>query len=247
MAVISLLRSSKILNMQTNVSVILPDEIKFQQKIPTIWLFHGLGDNGTGWKRKTNLEQIASKYEVAVVMPNMGRSFYTNSIYGNNYWDYLVKELIPQMREYFPLSCKPEFNYLIGNSMGGYGALKLAFKYPDWFSKVAFLSPVTDLSVVPSIMPDYQSVFGKDGISDRKNDLRYMSQNADASSLERIQWYQATGNKDFMRKQSDSFNEFLTTKIHLNITYSIEEGKHNWDYWNSEIEKVFLWLSLKRK
>ncbi|PWQ83076.1 peptidase M13, partial [Stenotrophomonas maltophilia] len=72
-------------------------------------------------------------------------------------------ELPTRMRYIFPLSARPEDNYLLGNSMGGYGTLRYAFTYPERFAAVAALSPVTDLIRFhveqSAIMPDLELAF----------------------------------------------------------------------------------------
>lgn len=79
----------------------------------------------------------------------MNRSFYMNMANGLPYWDYLTKEVIPEMRKLLPLSTKWSDNFVGGVSMGGFGALKLAFTHPDWFSAVIPMSPVVDLTTLP--------------------------------------------------------------------------------------------------
>lgn len=247
MAFLNLYRSSQKLANQIGVQAILPDQIQADEKLPVIWLFHGLGDNGTTWQRKTNIEQLVGQQRLAVIMPDMARSFYTNMAYGGAYWDYLTEELMPQMRHYLPLSAAPQDNYLVGNSMGGYGALKLAFTYPEKFRAVAAISPVVDLSVVPSIMPDYQAVFGAEGITAPANQLRVLAQQADLGKLQQLQWYHAIGDDDFMKQPNDQFNQFLTSDLGLQVTYHTGAGNHDWTYWNEQIEQVLRWLPLEQQ
>lgn len=245
MAVINLVRSSQILNNQIGIQAILPDELEIGEKLPVMWLFHGLGDNGTGWQRKTNLEQLVSDKHLAVVMPDMERSFYTNMIYGGDYWEYLIKELIPQMRNYLPITADPQENYLVGNSMGGYGALKLGFQHPEWFRTVAAISPVTDLSVVPKIMPDYQAVFGNE-ITNAKYQLPNMLKIAKPSDLQKLAWYLAIGDDDFMKQPCDRFSQLMTDQG-LPVKYVTGVGNHNWNYWNQQLQQVLDWLPLERR
>jgi S-formylglutathione hydrolase FrmB len=47
------------------------------------------------------------------------------------YWDFVSQELLDKARAYFPLSSVREDNFVAGPSMGGYGALKLAFTLPS--------------------------------------------------------------------------------------------------------------------
>ncbi|WP_125607189.1 alpha/beta hydrolase [Lapidilactobacillus bayanensis] len=244
MAYLTLLRSSKILENQTKVQVILPDQLTEDRKLPVLWLLHGLGDNGSCWQRKTNLEQLASKYRLCVIMPDAGRSFYTNMAFGGRYWDYLTAELIPQMRAYLPISTAAADNFIAGNSMGGYGALKLALKKTNWFSAVAAISPVVDLSVVPSIMPDYQAVFGQAGITQPQYQLSTMAQEADLQALQQLRWYHAIGDQDFMKRPNDTFNDYLVRQLDLEVTYNKGPGDHDWNYWNEQIRMVLEWLMI---
>jgi len=243
MALLNLMRSSKYLQNQIGVQAILPDFIKNNDKLPVIWLLHGLGDNGTVWQRKTQLEQLVSEKHVAVIMPNMNRSFYTNMVYGEKYWDYLIKELIPQMQNYLPISRDASSNYLVGNSMGGYGVLKLAFKYPKSFSAVAAISPVTDLSVVPGIMPDYKSIFG-DELMDKKYQLKEMAE-AQTHNLNNMSWYLSIGDDDFMKAPCDDFVNFMIEDLSIQVNYDTTSGNHDWDFWNKQIDKVINWLPLE--
>lgn len=245
MAFLDLMRSSTILANQTRVQVILPDQLTAGQKLPVLWLLHGLGDNGSCWQRKTNLEQLASTYQLCVIMPDGGRSFYTNMAAGGRYWDYLTQELMPQMRALLPISSAAADNFVAGNSMGGYGALKLAFKKTSWFSAVAAISPVTDLSVVPAIMPDYQAVFGQTNLTTDHDQLRDFAQQANLEQLQQLRWYQAIGDQDFMKPANDDFNRFLTESLHLSVTYKTGAGQHNWSYWDAQIADVLTWLMNK--
>ncbi|WP_261806003.1 alpha/beta hydrolase [Lapidilactobacillus luobeiensis] len=247
MALINLCRNSTILESQTNVQIVLPDSLIGQDDLKVIWLLHGLGDNGTGWQRKTTIEQFALAAHCAVVMPAMGRSFYQNMVWGQRYWDYLTKELIPEMRELLPLSSKFEDNYLVGNSMGGYGALKLAFCHPTTFSAVAVLSAVADLKVVPSIMADHEAVFGAKDERLEQEQLTVWAQRADPKALARIRWWQAIGQSDFMYQDNQKLHTFLTTQLDLKVTYHVSPGEHDWDYWNQQLPLVFNWLFADQK
>lgn len=246
MALLQIIRSSKILDLQTQINVIIPNELTKGEQLPVLWLFHGLGDNGSAWLRKTNIEQLVSTSRIAVIMPDMHRSFYCDMVFGSQYWKYLTTELISQMRELLPLSDDPQLNYLAGNSMGGYGAFKMAFNFPEQFASVIAISPVVDLSVVPSIMPEYQAVFGKNGIKDPKNDLRQMALNTDPNLLKKINWYQAIGNQDFLKNDNDDFHSFLKSKLNLQVDYHVGVGNHDWWFWNQAISDGLKWLGQKK-
>ncbi len=158
MAILKLTRAWRALEEQTTIYVILPNEIQRDKKLQVLWLLHGLGDDGSGWIRKTNLEVLTKHTNLVVITPEMNRSFYMNMKDGLPYWDYLVDEVIPEMRNLLPLSTDPKDNFVGGVSMGGFGAFKLAFTHPEWFSAIVPMSSVIDLTELPKIMPDYRNI-----------------------------------------------------------------------------------------
>ncbi|WP_368250680.1 alpha/beta hydrolase [Enterococcus sp. 2201sp1_2201st1_B8_2201SCRN_220225] len=242
MAFLELTRSAKILDLQTTVRVILPDIIEPKKELPVIWLFHGLGDNGSAWARKTNLEQLVSTKDWVIIMPDMGRSFYSDMTYGGKYWQYLTCELIPQMQNLLPISQNPADNYVVGNSMGGYGALKLAFSYPEKFRAVAAISPVVDLKVVPTIMSDYQGVFGENGVFDSQNELLAIAKQAPVKDLATIKLFQIIGDEDFLKEDNDRFHTEMAS-VPIETDYQVLPGNHDWIFWNEAIKKVLDWLN----
>nr|WP_162261105.1 alpha/beta fold hydrolase [Lacticaseibacillus camelliae] len=235
---ITLTRASQRLQNQMRTTVVLPDQLP-SQPLRTLWLFHGLGDDGSGWQRKTAIEPLAVRDNVAVIMPEMDRSFYQNEAAGAPYFDYLTKELIPTMRQLLPLDATAANNYVAGNSMGGFGAMMLAAAHPDWFSAVAAISPVVDLAVVPSIMPDYRRVFGEKVPTDL---LRQTLKAADQQALGRLRWYHTIGDADFMKQVNDDFNDFLTQDLSLPVTYQTGPGEHDWFFWTRALVQAWTWL-----
>ncbi|HEY5377598.1 MAG TPA: alpha/beta hydrolase-fold protein, partial [Polyangiaceae bacterium] len=63
------------------------------------------------------------RLDLAVVMPNVHRSYYSNMARGYRYWDFITEELPNKARALFPLSARRELNFAAGLSMGGYVVL----------------------------------------------------------------------------------------------------------------------------
>ena len=53
----------------------------------------GCGDDSTAWTRQTALERYVEPLGLAVVMPQVGRSFYADQVHGQPYWTFLTQEL----------------------------------------------------------------------------------------------------------------------------------------------------------
>ena len=134
---------STLLDMSTSFIASLPDSV-YLDKAPVLYLLHGLSDNCTGWSRYTRVDRYAYDHQVAVIMPEVQRSFYTDMAMGMEYFSYITEELPAFCRHTFGLSRERELNYVAGLSMGGYGALKCALKRPESYAACAAFSSVTD-------------------------------------------------------------------------------------------------------
>ena len=128
----------------TAVDVILPEKGELSE-VKTLYLLHGLTDDCTGWTRYTAVERYARERGLAVVLPEVQRSFYTDMAYGLPYFTYVSEELPAVCRRMFGLGAAREQNYIFGLSMGGYGAMKCALTYPDRYAGAASFSGVCDL------------------------------------------------------------------------------------------------------
>jgi S-formylglutathione hydrolase FrmB len=80
--------------------------------------------------------------EFVIITPNAGRSFYINSKNGKApYEDFFVREFMPAMEKRFRIGTTRAQRGISGMSMGGYGALRFAFKYPQLFVAVSAHAP----------------------------------------------------------------------------------------------------------
>ncbi len=85
---------SPTLELQTSMTVLLPQPAG--DPPPVLYLLHGLTDDHSAWTRYSSIERYAEAKGVAVVMPQVHRSFYANETYGMRFWDFLSVEL-PEM------------------------------------------------------------------------------------------------------------------------------------------------------
>jgi S-formylglutathione hydrolase FrmB len=73
-----------------------------------------------------------------IVAPEGGASFYINSADGHErYSDFFLREFIPYIESKYRVTPGREGRAVTGISMGGYGALRFAFAYPEMFSAVS--------------------------------------------------------------------------------------------------------------
>jgi enterochelin esterase family protein len=118
------------------------------KKFPALYFLHGLGGDHTflitsgAWNIIENLQEEKKIGEFVVIAPRANTSFYINSKSGHTqYEDFFVRDLIPQMEKRFRLLSARSARAITGVSMGGYGALRFAFKYPQMFASVSAHMP----------------------------------------------------------------------------------------------------------
>ena len=148
---------------------------------PVLYLLHGHSDDHTIWVRRTNLERYAIQYGLTVIMPDGGRSFYTDMKHGGKYFQYIAEELPLVASRLFHFSRKPEDTFIAGNSMGGYGALKLFLTYPERFGSCGGFSAAIEPILLPEKFPpmkqEIEDVFGTlENYKREGNDLYRLAQ-----------------------------------------------------------------------
>ncbi|MBP1961527.1 alpha/beta hydrolase [Paenibacillus aceris] len=242
------------LGVSASMYVILPQAAQNQigmssasygKKYPTLYLLHGLSDDHTIWMRRTSIERYAAKLGIAVVMPAVNRSFYTDMAAGPKYWEFISEELPALARSFFPLAEERELNYVAGLSMGGYGAMKLALTHPDRFAAAASLSGAVDISHRALNFPDdFKLIYGDvTKIQGSGNDLFYLAEQLTLSKGPKPSLYQCCGTEDFLYEDNIRFRNHCR-ELGLGLTYEEEPGEHEWGYWDNKIQNVLNWLPL---
>ncbi|MBC8427815.1 alpha/beta fold hydrolase, partial [bacterium] len=161
------------------VIVYLPPSYDQGGNFPVVYLLHGYTGNartftsdgftGLYWPADSDFpedglygmlnEMIAAGElgEMIVVMPDgsntYGGSFYTNSELTGNYEDYIVNDLVSYIDSNYRTIPSRNSRAIMGHSMGGYGAMKLAMKHPDVFGAAAAHSGLLYLDALRPMMP----------------------------------------------------------------------------------------------
>jgi putative tributyrin esterase len=249
---------SDVLGMSMSMNVILPqttvtqigmDGRSLASRHPVLYLLHGLSDDHTIWLRRTSIERYVASLGVAVVMPAVHRSFYTDMKHGYKYWTFISEELPAIARSFFPLSDRREDNFVAGLSMGGYGAFKLALSRPDLFSAAASLSGVLDMAnhfvTSPHVAHDMHLIYGGEKVAGTDNDLLYLADRLAGSGEQKPSLFQCCGTEDFLYDENITFLKHLEGKG-FDFTYEEEPGDHEWGYWDAKIRRVLEWLPLQK-
>ena len=126
--------------------VVLPASFDAEKakRFSILYELHGLGDNEqflvhSGlWNLVEDLWEGGTLKEFLIATPAGGASFYINSKDGKvRYEDFLLREFFPFIEKRYRVSPGRANRAISGVSMGGYGALHLAFRHPQLFNAVS--------------------------------------------------------------------------------------------------------------
>ena len=241
----TLLVKSESMNKYIPNIVITPDSYASKsEKLPVLYLLHGAGGNHLSWIAKASkIRDYADLYNMIIVCPDGAKtSWYFDSPIDNKmkYETYISKELIASIDKNYNTISTKKGRAITGLSMGGHGALYLAFKHQDVWSAAGSMSGGLDLRPFPN---NWQ-------ISDRLGSYADYKENwEDNSVINMVYLLNGKGLKlildcginDFFYDANQRFHNKL---VERNIPHDYIErpGIHNWDYWNNSIKYQLLYF-----
>jgi S-formylglutathione hydrolase FrmB len=114
------------------------------RRYPVLYLLHGLGGNEQSaavsgeWTELQDLRRAQAVGDFLVVAPDGCDTFYINSRDGKTlYGDFFLREFMPFIERTYRIRAERSTRGITGFSMGGYGALRIAFAHPELFGSVS--------------------------------------------------------------------------------------------------------------
>ncbi|MGB8771450.1 MAG: alpha/beta hydrolase family protein [Candidatus Korobacteraceae bacterium] len=226
---------------------------------PVLYYLHGLGDNEQsllnlgGWDVISESRRQGKIGDFVVLAPSAGHTFYVNSADGKvRYEDFFMREFMPQMEKKYRAEGTRATRGITGVSMGGYGALRLAFKYPDKFAAVSAQMPAL-IAELPKNMS--ASAPGSPGavLGDvygspinrayfDRNNVFYFARTDSASNLKRMKIYFNVGNNDdYGFEQGAQRLDKLLTSRGIPHEFHIYPGGHDAQFVISHFGDVIEW------
>ena len=238
------------LELSTSMTVLLPQPASAQVGVagragdappPVLYLLHGLTDDDTAWTRFTSIERYAAERAMAVVMPQVHRSFYADEAYGMRFWTFLSDELPHVVQRFFRVSARREDTFVAGLSMGGYGAMRWALRQPERFAAAASLSGaldaayIQDMDMRPHMRELTRRVFADRTVRDSDEDLLHLVAVAEPGRLPRL--VLRCGTEDHTLAQNRRFVAACRARgVALDAAFG--PGAHEWSYWDAQIPDV---------
>jgi S-formylglutathione hydrolase FrmB len=158
--------SSQALGGEQPFSVFLPPSFSTDgsRTYPVVYFLHGLNNDHTSWTvprygdlpaKVDQMIQAGRIPEIIMVHPRGDNSFYCNFADGTKkYEDFVVKEVAAHVESHYRVRKDRASRAIAGTSMGGYGALQIAMKYPELYCAAAGHSPIILLARNPQDVPE---------------------------------------------------------------------------------------------
>ena len=242
--------------------VVLPNDVPemfrannphYDRPMKSLYLYHGYAGNSLDWLTGTQAQDVAGRYNLAIILPSGENSFYLNGQgSGSAYETYVGEELVDYITKTFGLSRKKEDIFVGGLSMGGFGALHTGLKFPETFSKIIALSSAIIVHEIATLEPGtdngmadydyYVKVFGDlKALPTSQNNPEVLLQELKAAGKDIPEIYLACGTEDFLIERNRQFNQFLV-EHEAPVTYVESPGQHDWKFWNEHLERGVKWL-----
>lgn len=218
--------------------VIKPDTYSSGKSYPIVYLLHGAWGDCTDWiKRAPIIAKYSDMFDMLIVCPDaLVSSWYFDSPEDPafKYETYISSELIQWIDEHYKTIKSPLGRAITGLSMGGHGALFLAFKHQDIFGAAGSMSGGVDLRPF-STSWDIPKRLGKyEDHPERweQNSVINLTYLLKPNSLAIIF---DCGTSDFFKAVNDELHNKL---LYMNIPhdYISRPGGHSWNYWANAVQ-----------
>lgn len=232
---------SDALQKATAANIILPEGKDLKPPFAVFYLLHGLSDDHTIWERRTSIERYVEGLPLIVVMPDGERGFYCDAKEGLAFETALIRDLIGYVDTMFPTKATREGRCIGGLSMGGYGAVKLALKYPELFCSAVSHSGALGFAR-RSFAPDpdnkwnaeWARVLGESPAGG-PDDIFALAENLAASQRPAIRF--DCGVEDFLIEENRACHTHLK-QIGYPHEYEEFPGAHTWAYWDEHVQEA---------
>lgn len=227
----------------------LPDN-GVNNETDSLVVLHGITDNARSWQEKTSICQFYENKNKALFFINGDNSFYVNRDPSKRYADFVGRELVEHTKKVFGLSDDRKKWTILGNSMGGYGAIHVGLKYQSNFAHIIALSPALVIEkawksddqakLVFEQRSFFESTFGDlDTILISEKNPKY--QIDEYGFKVPLNIFMSCGTEDFLLETNRDFHHFLLKKD-VRHHYHEEKGNHDWSFWNKQIPLFDEWL-----
>lgn len=228
---------SKSMSKEIDAVVITPDNYSTQQKYAVLYLLHGYSGNQNDWITKVpGIKEYVDQYDFIIVCPDGNySSWYLDSPVDSsfNYETYTAYELPQWIDGHFNTIRSREGRAITGLSMGGHGALYLAFKNQDVFGAAGSMSGGVDIRPFPENwdLDKRLGAYAEHPENWERNSVINLVYLLTPGAL-KITF--ECGTSDFFYQVNCNLHEKLLER-NIPHDFTVRPGGHTWEYWENAI------------
>lgn len=232
-------------------------------RYPVVYLLHGFGGGQHEWRKGGRIAETLDRLiesgaisPVITVMPEAGKSWYVDSKQFGGPGDYetaITRDLVAGIDRLYPTLADARHRGIAGVSMGGHGALRLAFAHPEIFSAVAALSPgiwqpggVSEQSG-PAVETAEEREKWHPRTTGETFDMEVFNAQSPFSLIGNVAQQEraadvflAVGDDDYWILYDGTVEMYIELRrIGLKPELRVGDGGHNWKFWRLMTEDVF--------
>jgi S-formylglutathione hydrolase FrmB len=244
-AVDTVLVYSEAMHRNIKTIVIKPNNYKKGNEFPVVYLLHGAYGRYDNWLLKVpSLQAEADRYSMLIVCPDGSvNSWYFDSPVDSSYKfeTHVGKEVPAYIDANYKTKKDRKYRAIVGLSMGGHGALFIAFRHAETFGACGSMSGALN---VESITTGYD-------VPKRLGDpIINKTIYHDFSVLTVIEKYPKDslaiivdcGLQDFIIGMSQAVHKKLVS-LKIPHDYTERPGKHDWFYWANSVQYQLLFFN----
>jgi putative tributyrin esterase len=285
---------SEALGVEKHLAVYLPPSYGRDpaRRFPVVYYLHGLGGTETDWLSKGSIDVAADSLfasgapEMIIVMPDGDDGWYTTwveqigfsacadtlrseaanryCVAHRRYDDYIARDVVRHVDSAYRTLADGGHRGIAGLSMGGYGALSIALRYPDVFGAAAshsgvvsplyagprpFAGTIKYAATVEELRPvtggfwaHYRQFWGTDLERWRMADPAHVAELRKQRGLRFPALYLDCGRDDAFIDQNRALH-FELDRLGVTHTYAEFPGAHSWRYWSGQVGRSLGWLA----
>jgi S-formylglutathione hydrolase FrmB len=226
--------------------ILLPaDYSRSARSYPVLYLLHGWHGDYKNWTTLTDLTHYAENLPIIIVMPDANDSWYVNSATNvqEKFEQYIIRDLIAEVDQRWRTLRSAHRRAIAGLSMGGYGAVKFALKYPGTFAIAgsisgAFNATETELAASRAdLAPSLDTAFGAPNSTVRaENDVYAAAARAVRAATPYLYLDCGTWDVSFVESNRKLVSDL--SKTNLAYEYHETPGAHTWEYWDTRLPNL---------
>ena len=208
---------------------------------PVVYLLHGAQGSYRDWPKKADLRSLASQYGVIIVCPDGQDSWYFDSPIDPKFQfeTYVVYELRNYIETHYRTLNHSKYRAITGLSMGGHGALWLAWRHPDIYGSCGSMEGGVDIYNFPNRWKVNERL-GE--FESNKEVWREHSVMSLVPTLEPGQNIVIdAGKNDIFIEANNALHEALD-KQGIPHDYTVRPGKHSWSFWVNALDYQMLFF-----